>query len=94
MRAADDGPPGMGSAWRVYRLLPALYALRGSASEAAWVVRSFNAEDVTKLRKASPSVRWDMPPVDNYPATSGDPVPANTKLADVAQVILNVFAVK
>ena len=64
-RAALSGPPGLSEAYYAYKVLPLLNALRkGNPKVVAVIENSFDAVDVSKMRKSLAIVDWSQPAFD------------------------------
>jgi hypothetical protein len=80
---ADAGPPGLGTAYRIYYLLPLLWAIENGEP-----LESLAAQDVQALTAAEAMIDWNWPALEEsqqppqYP-----PMPDNPRLSDVVPVI-------
>ena len=64
-KAALSGPPGLSEAYYAYKVLPLLNALmKGNPKVVAVVEKSFEAVDVSKMRKSLAIIDWSQPAFD------------------------------
>lgn len=89
---AEVGPPHLDDLWYAWRTLVILHALRFSTPDAAWVVKQFDASDVTIMRSAANVINWKQaafsPTAYKLPHEPGRV--GFTTLAEVPKIILNI----
>lgn len=88
--AADNGPPGMGATYRIYKFLPWLHALKIKSSDAEVVSKFFGEKDVAALRSAAEHIDWNQRVLlkGHKPGTETT-LTSSTRLLDLTAFILS-----
>jgi len=89
IRAANEGPRGMGAVWHTYHFLPILDAINRNSSSV-----DFQKEDVEKLRQAAKKIDWAQPVLVIGVTQENSAISKDARLHEVAQFILSLYSTK